>query len=289
MNKESGVTLVEFAIVFVIIALLIVGILQGKELVLAAARTAQMSQIDKYKGAINAFRTKYEAFPGDIASSQAIKFSFLPRTGGAGRGDNNELIEGYSPSTGAMSTIQAAGETALFWADLASAKFIEGSFTSASSTLPTSDIKGGDVGAYFPKAKLGTNNYVYAWSGGKGVGNTVGRNGKNYLGVSAVNALLTSQIGFLSGARTVPVIDVWTIDEKMDDGFPMTGKIVALYLNYSIAPIWVNVSRDVDENAVATPLTTTTCIDNGGVAGAKYQYSLSNGSNANCGFSVQLY
>lgn len=65
-KSEAGFTLVELAIVMIIIGLLIGGILKGQELVANAQVTATIAQIKGIDGALSTFRDKYSALPGDM-------------------------------------------------------------------------------------------------------------------------------------------------------------------------------------------------------------------------------
>jgi prepilin-type N-terminal cleavage/methylation domain-containing protein len=64
-NKQSGFTLVEIAIVLVIIGLLLGGILKGQELVQNARVRNVADQQSSIKAAYYAFQDRYRALPGD--------------------------------------------------------------------------------------------------------------------------------------------------------------------------------------------------------------------------------
>ena len=93
-RAERGFTLIELSIVLVIIGLIVGGVLVGQDLIRAAAVRAQVSQIEKYNTAVNTFRDKYGALPGDIQDPAASSFGFTPRGQLAGEGDGNGVIEG---------------------------------------------------------------------------------------------------------------------------------------------------------------------------------------------------
>jgi prepilin-type N-terminal cleavage/methylation domain-containing protein len=80
--QNQGFTLIELSIVLVIIGLIVGGVLVGQNLIAAAAVRAQISQIEKYQTAANAFRGKYGYLPGDIPNPYATQFGFQSRGSG---------------------------------------------------------------------------------------------------------------------------------------------------------------------------------------------------------------
>ncbi|MFZ4541484.1 MAG: type II secretion system protein [Rickettsiales bacterium] len=291
-NNNRAFTLVELAIVLVIIGLLVGGVLIGRDLISASEQRALMAQIDKYNVAVNAFRDKYFSIPGDMSAAKAAQLNFTTRGGVQGQGDGNSVIEGYSNvAAGSVPTMQGAGETPLFWSDLSRAQLIDGSFTTASASIsPATDVTGSGLNAYFPQAKIGSGHYVYVWSGGKGVGNTGANNNINYFGVSVVNGIYTCCFSYASTSLGMPVIQARNIDEKMDDAMPLIGKVTAQYATYSVAPLWTNIDRMDDPLTLPVAGGTSTCIDNNNVGGGAMIYSVrfNSGSGKNCALSFQF-
>ena len=64
---KNGFSLVELSIVLVILGLLTGGILGGQALIRAAELRAATTESQRYLAAINSFRDKYFALPGDMA------------------------------------------------------------------------------------------------------------------------------------------------------------------------------------------------------------------------------
>src|ERR1700759_2898335 len=92
---EQGFTLIELSIVLVIIGLIVGGILVGQDLIKAAEVRAQISQIEKYNSAMNTFRAKFAAIPGDMPPAVANQFGFTTGTncvGTFGQRDGNGLL-----------------------------------------------------------------------------------------------------------------------------------------------------------------------------------------------------
>jgi prepilin-type N-terminal cleavage/methylation domain-containing protein len=294
-TKQRGFTLIEMSVVLVIIGLIVGGVLVGQDLVRAAGVRAQISQIEKYNQAANTFYGKYGYLPGDIPAAPAAQFGFIARPGYAGLGDGNGVIEGAASTGGNhCGYCDGIGETVLFWADLSTAGLIDGSFTVASAyTFPTSDITGTALSAYFPAAKIGGGNYVYVWSGGTnaslGYSNSI-----NYFGLSAITKdMAQTDAGEMNSTPGLTVLQAYSIDNKMDDGFPQSGRVTATYLNAQLkqpGATWARGSGIGASDTSATAGSSTTCYDNGGVGGATQQYSveISNGSNVNCALSVQF-
>ena len=72
INQRSGFTLIEMAIVLTIIALIIGGILVGRNLIRAAQLNSVITDVGRYKQAVTDFHDKYLALPGDFAGATAL-------------------------------------------------------------------------------------------------------------------------------------------------------------------------------------------------------------------------
>ncbi len=298
---KSGFTLIELSIVLVIIGLIIGGILVGADLINAAAIRSQISQIEKYNTAVNNFRNKYGYLPGDIPNPFATEFGFISRGTLSGTGDGNGVIEGHIGSPGTECGFCGGdGEATTFWVDLSTAGLIEGGFNTANpSSNPTPPVTGSNLALYYPTAKIGAGNYVNVWSGGTSLGwNTVtetGNNGVNYYSVSAITQLGTGGAAYPIGIANpgLTVVQAYNIDKKVDDGFPQSGSVTAFYLDFAgspYTPIWAGSGNQTGSPyTTATSSSSTTCFDNGGVAGImQYSMEQNGGSGVNCALSFRF-
>lgn len=68
-RDETGFTLVELAIVLIIVGLLIGGILKGQELIGNAQVTAQSAEMRSLEAATSGFRDQFAAIAGDVANA----------------------------------------------------------------------------------------------------------------------------------------------------------------------------------------------------------------------------
>src|SRR5262249_61280152 len=87
MRKQSGFTLIEIAIVLVIIGLLLGGVLKGQELITSARVRNIVSQQDGIKAAYFGFLDRYRALPGDY--DQAVNNIANMSTAACGGGNGN--------------------------------------------------------------------------------------------------------------------------------------------------------------------------------------------------------
>jgi len=198
-KSEKGFTLVELAVVMIIIGLLIGGILKGQELIGNAQVTATVAQLKGIDAATSTFRDMYDALPGDI--SNAVQR--LPNC------INQCLIPGNGDSTlpGAPGT--AVGENLGFWAHLSAADLITGVDNSSNVVF----------GQGLPAAKVGGGLAVGFTFNGALTGAAAGRGGhwvnlQGTPGIPASPSMTASQ-----AAR---------IDRKMDDGAPATGSVIGI-------------------------------------------------------------
>lgn len=213
-SKASGFTLIELSIVLVIIGLLVGGVLVGQDLIRAAEIRATVGQIERLNATVNTFRSKYNGIPGDISAGNSVAFGFVPRAGSPGRGDNNGLIDGIN---GASPTSQAfTQESGFFWDDLTRANLIDGVFVSAADGGAVAAILAADVIDQFPPAKLERGNFYH-------VGSTGGLNYYYITGIAGVAA----NTGAMTLTPQLTPIELFNMDNKLDDGIPLTGIVQA--------------------------------------------------------------
>ncbi len=72
MKKQSGFTLIEIAIVLVIIGLLTGGVLKGQEMITNAKVRNLITQMDGLKVAVLGFQDRYRTLPGDSSTAAAL-------------------------------------------------------------------------------------------------------------------------------------------------------------------------------------------------------------------------
>ena len=223
-QSRSGFTLVELAIVLVIIGLIIGGVLVGQDLIKAATIRATVSEFEKLNAAVNTFRGKYNGLPGDLINTRATDFSLNTtntdgnRDGTAGKGDGNGIIEACAAGANGFGC-----ETALFWTDLSAASLLTQKFTGYTST--TAAVALSTLNLYAPKSKLRDAALITVFN----------NNGRNYfaLGASsnaAIAAVATAgAITYTAGAAGAAVapLEARNIDEKIDDGAALTGTVVS--------------------------------------------------------------
>lgn len=69
IKSQQGFTLVEIAIVLVIIGLLLGGVLGGQQLIASAKVKSQIQQIKEISASVNTYQDKFGALPGDDANA----------------------------------------------------------------------------------------------------------------------------------------------------------------------------------------------------------------------------
>lgn len=219
-HSRRAFTLVELAIVLVIIGLIVGGVLVGQDLIKAAGIRANVTQIERYDTAANTFLNKYNGLPGDLRNPTRYFSSVTNATGGDAQGDGDGLIEtvrgGLIPCT-SYSCI--SGEALLFWYELSQAGLITEastvsdmatvSFTPSDSNMPM--LRTGENARITLQADTGRNYYIIMNPNANGNGIVNGRSnptGNFGAGLSPFTA--------------------YNMDVKMDDGVPTSGKFVSI-------------------------------------------------------------
>lgn len=92
--RNGGFTLIEIAIVIVIIGLLIGGVLKGGSLIEGAKVSNAITLAQDLSVAVNTFKQQYHMLPGDMLITTEIpNVRTECKSGGSNAGDNNGLID----------------------------------------------------------------------------------------------------------------------------------------------------------------------------------------------------
>lgn len=206
----KGFTLVELAIVLVIIGLLVGGVLAGLELIEQAKQNKIISSMREHLSSITTFKAKYGKMPGDF--NKAASF-FTGSANGTGDGQIN-----YGGS-----------EPWYAWDHLSKAGLAKGSFTGVYYTDCTWGTLCNHPGENVPKGIKPNDIWSLFYVGPGSVTNWSGKNkGRHILIYSAIIDDIFGAGAYqgLWNHSALKPEQQYRIDLKIDDGMPFTGKLV---------------------------------------------------------------
>lgn len=128
IRNQKGFTLVELAIVLVIIGLILGAVLKGQELINSARMKRLYTLQQEVNAGVNTYFDKYGKYPGDDNNVNA-RWTLT-------NGNNDGLITGFTTNCAAG----AATETCLAWRELRLANLLSGD--TASAVNPTNPYAG---------------------------------------------------------------------------------------------------------------------------------------------------
>lgn len=209
--KKDGFTLVEIAIVIVVVGILLTGVLKGSEMITHTKIAGTITDIKTFEGSLSTFKLKYVDLPGDIQQTNTrlgLNCTAAPCTTG---GNRNGRIDG---NPNAAPTLASEGTTA--FAHLAAANLITGV-----------DINGNNHGFSnaLPKSKLGGGYWLSSTSNGL-LSPAFGARraaGGHYL----VFSKQLENVDFTDIKQGIRAKYVAEMDRKLDDGFPLSGDVWA--------------------------------------------------------------
>jgi prepilin-type N-terminal cleavage/methylation domain-containing protein len=131
MKKESGFTLIELAIVLVIIGLLLGGVLKGQELINSAKVKNMANDFKNIQIQIYSYQDKFRALPGDDKAATV-------NVAATADGNGNGVIEGAWNAT--------SGEAFNFWQHIRKAGLATGSTNTSDANYTPKNTEGGRIG-----------------------------------------------------------------------------------------------------------------------------------------------
>ncbi len=149
MKQQAGFTLVEIAIVLVIIGLLLGGVLKGTELIENSKVKRATNEINGITAAFYSYQDRYQRLPGDDGTLGLLRqrgATWTPITRG---GDRNGVITAAAADTFTGTNAEHVG----FWQHLRAAGFINGNPAIAGAAALPVNAFGGLVG--FTNAPVG--------------------------------------------------------------------------------------------------------------------------------------
>lgn len=138
MKNQKGFTLVEMAIVLVIIGLLLGGVLKGQELIDNSRIKNAINDLKGISAANNGYFDRFRMYPGDDGDATALAARGGAWTGMATAGNRNGLLD-----VAAADTFGGTGEGLGFFQHTRAAGFISGSqAATGTAALPVNPFGG---------------------------------------------------------------------------------------------------------------------------------------------------
>ncbi len=221
---KHGFTLLELSIVLVIIGLIIGGVTAGSALIRSSGLQSIPKEFTKYQVAVNTFKLKYNALPGDMPNATAY---WGTADGGDGKGSDCAAIDSTTQVTCNgngnfkledlnMNDFEQM-ENLNFWKHLANSDIIQGNYTGGRNfvPIPSSNVPNGSLsGSYW--AVEGRS------SGGPATGGD--SSGRKY-GNMLIYGSASGANFYPSPSGIITPEELYNIDVKMDDGLPYTGAV----------------------------------------------------------------
>lgn len=221
---RHGFSLVELSIVLVILGLLVGGVLTGQSLIRAAELRSVTTEFQKYQAAVNTFRDKYFAIPGDMPNAtqfwgaENATLATCVVTASTSKATCNGNGDGII-SYGDWPVANNYYEDFRSWQHLANAGLLEGTYTGVQASATIFHVV---IGSNAPPSKLTSSGWYLHYVGPQVA--TAGFYDGNYGHALYFGGNLTNS---WNRTPTLKPEELWNIDTKLDDGKPAFGIVRA--------------------------------------------------------------
>jgi len=215
-KRIKGFSLVELSIVLIIIGLLIAGVSSGSKLIGQAKLRSVITDYNTYKNAYNTFYLTYDVLPGDMSAADALAYFGVVNK-------SSNCISATASYAAEDNILLAIDEGPMAFWHLSLANLIGGNYD---GEYLTAEVAGVTVGSAnyadnvaFNFFSMGAHCNQWAYGSLTIYENAV----KNILAFGAIN---TSASGLVYDSA-LKAVDAYSIDNKLDDGVPNSGIILA--------------------------------------------------------------
>jgi len=202
-KAKNGFTLVELSIVIVIIGLIVAGVVGGQSLIKQAQLRSISTKTNEFIVAINTFKLEYDAIPGDMSNAHNYWGNNCDTTPSRCNGDGNGAVFWGNQGGGFI----LDNESLRFTQHLSLAGLIKGNYSPLSA----------GVNACTP----GITHVELLKNSAIEIGNASDPNRKfTYIDIAGYIGASNACWGAFLTPR-----EMYSIDSKMDDGLPDSGKL----------------------------------------------------------------
>ena len=210
-RTQAGFTLIELAIVLVIIGLLLGGVLKGQELINSAKVKNMAQDFRNIQVYVYSYQDKFKALPGDDKAAKE-------HVTATNNGDGNGVIEGVWSATA------NTAESFNFWQHIRLAGLATGSTALTDATYLPTNAEGGPIGiqAASTKSIAGLKGSYVVCSGG-----ILGKFAKELDtaiddGNTATGAMMTAKMGEVDGSTAATPVSNVATPATLDDSTKYT-------------------------------------------------------------------
>jgi prepilin-type N-terminal cleavage/methylation domain-containing protein len=212
LSSSRGFTLIEISIVMVVVALIIAGVIAGSILIRSAELRALGSQISELNAAIILFDQKYDCLPGDCRNADDLGFTVGSNIYNGTSGDGDGRI-----ATTAINS-EYIDEALLLRRQLQETNMMSGIVRrdNAGNWYTVLPMKGNPISADGRPGEWGTN-YMEPGDTNIGTPSLVQSSGHYHWATDSQG----------NAANVLTPEEAHDIDQKLDDGLPLSGVILA--------------------------------------------------------------